>query len=173
MNIFQSPPTKFQNHSRQIAIKDYRLKKTCLYLFPSLPHPLSNVGHEYFSVSADEFQNHSRQIAIKDYRSTHYQYNFPSAGPSCRISLSWKVDASFRKVIHISQIIYNAYLHECFLYLTHSKLRQIRRLVRSCCRARKLRSKGRTNSRGLKATEENTLSLVWHLQMFRQSSIFG
>ena len=25
MNIFQSPPTKFQNHSRQIAIKDYRL----------------------------------------------------------------------------------------------------------------------------------------------------
>ena len=124
MNIFQSPSTKFQNHSRQIAIKDYRLKKTCLYLFPSLPHPLSNVGHEYFSVSADEFQNHSRQIAIKDHRSTHYQYNFPSAGPSCRISLSCKVDASFRKVIHISQIIYNAYLHECFLYPTHSKLRQ-------------------------------------------------
>ena len=61
MNIFQSPPTKFQNHSRQIAIKDYRLKKTFLYLFPSLPHPLSNVGHEYFLVSADEFQNHSRQ----------------------------------------------------------------------------------------------------------------
>ena len=32
---------------------------------------------------------------------------------------------------------------------------------------------GRTNTQGLKITEENVLRLLWHLQMARHSSLLG